>query len=181
MRILYGPISRDICFKDFHISESHAREVVERPHQTQVIDLEPRGQVMLYARRVSVPGREFVLLVQGRPNGADFCVDAAFKVPPDIAGSADEPATPLQMLQGLAQRFGHDITIGTHRARFIVWERVPQSALNPTRLVHVDAPHGRPALLLGMMQQRNSPDGQFLECALCFALDQDAYARAIGA
>jgi len=181
MRIQFGPIAREICLKEFHISESHAREVVEKPHQTQVIDLEPRGQVVLFARRVVVPDREFVLLVEGRRDGEVFWVDAAFKVPPDIAGPADEPHPPLQMLQGLAQRFGHDITVGEHRARFIVWERIPRSASDSTRLVHVDSPPGRPALLLGLMQQRNTEDGQYLECALCFAIDQDTYARAIGA
>jgi hypothetical protein len=122
----------------------------------------------LYAKKIG--GKKpswFVVLTDPNAN----IIEAAFRLYYDFEENLNE-CTPLGLIQAVTKRFGHDLTIGSVKARFFVTRDVPLKNADPTKVIVVPK-QGTGYVSANLRISRGPPP--FVSCALVFSVDIPAY------
>lgn len=180
MNIIITDELRQQCLLPFGISEADVAFVAEHPEQSEAISMGGSNQTTaLFAGWPSSTPREFPILLSGKLSGEDYAVNMAFKIPADIAGT-ELVASPLEMLRGLAERFGLYVGIGDRMAKFLVSERIKVASYESITMPIVQNPNNISFLLLYTVRPIVEGERKYADCNLCFALEVDRYRQAIG-
>lgn len=175
MRIIIEDAFRDNCLRQFGIDEADALDVVEHAEQIAAVELnEETETVGIFVGKPKIGDREWVLLVSGRVSDEVFTPDVAFKVPPDIAGTSGALNPPLEILQNIVERFGLPLTIGRRIAKFIANERIVVPSIEEARKPSIQNAGNVPLFISWKSRAVIQAD-----CDLCFAIDLNAYKKAI--
>jgi hypothetical protein len=177
MTPLLSDTFREHYMNRYGISEADIAAALRQPESLDTVPVPGGEPLSLIASQVAE--RKSVLLLQGRLSQGVITVDFALWIPKDIAAAAGRK-TPLLLLKELVDRFGYDFSIGERRGRLIIGEKIPVSSPNPGEFVRVhDATTVAVASMIMRLVKEN--DQLYADCALCFFLNTEAYAAAIGA
>jgi hypothetical protein len=185
MRVLLSEAAQNEFLPVSGLTMADALDTVLRADGVEVIDLPVGGQLMVYAKKMrregagGQPPAEFTVLAGGHGEGGDVNLDYVFKLLPDL--TAEVPgvgSTPIRALRNLLERFGCRIGIGPRGGNLILTERIPVWTSDPSQVVRVD-PRSADAPVITHVMFRPAVEGgqNYADCAICFAVDVEAYRR----
>lgn len=106
----------------FGIGASELRRTLERPSQTEALEVDG-FKARIYLRRAAV-GRGVLAVAAKSPSG--WAVSSAYPVPASIPSGL----TPLEVLRELCAQFGLPVSIGQRTEKLFLGEFIPDDRVN---------------------------------------------------
>jgi len=167
----------------FGISEAAVGAILAQPEQSHVIAIEGIGTnqpLGMFAGRAKGDRSGHVILVIGLISGDQLQVVMAFKIPPQIADREGTLEPPLRMLEGLANLCGVPVVLAEHIAKFITSERIPVPAGTTIQGPFFVNPANSRLMTMQLVRPVIAAGQAYADCALCFAIEIEAYERVLG-
>jgi len=176
MKIVISQAARETCLDVFYISASHVRNAILEKDQVEVIALEGLRLLCFSKEIVASPSKRFFLLVCAQEKGKNLYVQQAFKINKRLCESEEE-LHPLKLLELLARTYGYDISVGDRTDKFILYERIPVASNRQDEVLKVHHPPGDQVMYILNFRIVRDDDTFHADCAMCFALNIEAYKK----
>jgi hypothetical protein len=172
--IRFTDVFRDVCRDQLGIREEYVRQAIRSPDALTEAKQDDLDWMFFGKKRIRGKEELYLIVCVGH-EGGDYVVYSAFPVRPDLVaetGSLD----PLVLLQGLAQRFGLSIRIGSLLGKFIMQATVPVMTDDPAKLVEIRNPLNHSFAQAMCVRIRQTGDGKLLaDIALAYCIDVNTY------
>lgn len=179
MKVQFTDTFDDVANSQFGIRRLHVEQVLRKPDQTHVIEVQDL-QVLYFFSRVDLPtGKHRYLLVEGVNRNGVFSVNLAFKVYSDLIENIED-RTPMEILEALIDRFGVEVTVGNVSRKLIYDELIPLSSTDPTRLFYVTN-KPKSGIITSWIKVTEVNGRPYAHCAMVYCLDLDKYLQWISA
>ena len=178
MEIHFTDLFQKQCSQKFGIRPSHARDAILNRDHVEFITLDKELQLKYFSKKITPPRKQFYLVVGTRQVKENLHVDFAFKILPDLCPDPSK-ATPLYLLERLAERFGLNISIGEVTTKFILRKQIPCRVVDSTRVASIHNPNNHDfvqSMYLKIIRGRIP----YADCAICFCIDTSLYRKWIG-
>jgi len=165
---------------DSAVSRSSALKAITKPDQhehfvPQSYGVDEADPISLFVRfQHPTRGVPYILLIMCVRRRDVLQVMQGWRVYPDEVDVADA-RKPLDILRALTDAYGDDLTVGSKRGKFFLYERVPVDPVRETTFISGLSPR-----FLASFFIRPSDNGTLLEVSMAFAIDLDKYTAALG-
>lgn len=165
--------------KPAHIARANAEALFTEADAVDSLPLadDPEGKsIVIVERHVKGKMSQVHLLGIGfSVPGGEAIAHVVLKIPPALR---NDNIVPIETLKRMLDAFGATVSVGVRTGKIIIGERI-EIAAGGGNLVNVSADPGH-SFHNGMyIRMTKAEDGNYADCALCFALDTTLYRQSI--
>lgn len=171
MATVYTQLFRKECEGRLGITRDLVRDTIAQPDKEQRLASQGLTLIM-YSKKF--PKSDDFLVVNTHVQGQDLMVDLAFRAKKALVEEA-KTASPFQLMQALALKFGLPIKVGDRESRFIYNEVIPVSSTDIKKVLRIQNPDGRPLVSSMWVRMLQNSMGPMAQCAMLFCIDTQAY------